>query len=385
MKVLKKCKPDPAVITVTEEDLLIQQSMSRISNRQLHKQKKLWKSLLKEQGCKINIAGRGKVENLRKERVDDLFNISEVRGNVGTEKHPEFKTITVIYCTDICELAIRVARHRNEELGICKLQGDHGQGSFKLSIQFNFSNSVSTLMILALTEESKDTIETTKQIEKLVNPQLLEENLGMKVLRTGDLQYLQLSIGIKTGNASYPCPFCYWRMTGNNRDAVDSVCTQRNIQKDLECFTKHGSNRNKSNLCHGQQGVPAFCGYPSDVFVPGTLHINLGLVNHTLEKMEIKHGEHFMQENLYAIAKVHKTKYQGVKFEGNECQKIVKAFNKILWPANHPFCEYQKLFYALETTNDLVLIYLELRRISMNMTFLILHFQLLKLPLNGIN
>ena len=216
MKVLKKCKPDPAVISVTEEDLLKQQSMSRISNRQLHKQKQLWKSLLKEQGCKIDIAGRGKVENLRKERVDDLFNISEVRGNVGTEKHPEFKTITIIYCTDICELAIRVARHRNEELGICKLQGDHGQGSFKLSIQFNFSNSVSTLMILALTEESKDTIETIKQIEKLVNPQLLEENLGMKVLRTGDLQYLQLSIGIKTGNASYPCPFCYWRMTGTN-------------------------------------------------------------------------------------------------------------------------------------------------------------------------
>ena len=134
MKVLKKCKPDPAVITVTEEDLLIQQSMSRISNRQLHKQKKLWKTLLKEQGCKIDIAGRGKVENLRKERVDDLFNISEVRGNVGTEKHPDFKTITVIYCTDICELAIRVARHRNEKLGICKLQGIMVRGHLNLSL-----------------------------------------------------------------------------------------------------------------------------------------------------------------------------------------------------------------------------------------------------------
>ena len=106
----------------------------------------------------------------------------------------------------------------------------------------------------------------------------------MKVLRTEDLQYLQLSIGIKTGNTSYPCSICYWRMTGTSRDAVDSVCQQRNIQKDLEHFMNHGSDRNKSHLCHGQQGVPAFCGNPSDSFVPGTLHINLGLVNHTVEK-----------------------------------------------------------------------------------------------------
>ena len=35
-------------------------------------------------------------------------------------------------------------------------------------------------------------------MERLVNPQSLEQNLGITVLRTGDLQYLQLSIGIKT-------------------------------------------------------------------------------------------------------------------------------------------------------------------------------------------
>ena len=204
----------------------------------------------------------------------------------------------------------------------------------------------------------------------------------MKVLRTGDLQYLQLSIGIKTGNASYPCPFCYWRMTGTNRDAVDSVCTQRNIQKDLECFTKHGSNRNKSNLCRGQQGVPAFCGYPSDVFVPGTLHINLGLVNHTLEKMEMKQGEHFMQENLYAIAKVHKTKYQGGNLRGTSVRKLLKLLTRFSGLLITPFVSIRNFFMPWRQQ---MIWYLELRRISMTMTFLILHFQLLKLPLNGIN
>ena len=191
----------------------------------------------------------------------------------------------MVYCTDICELAKRIANSRNTVVGTCKLQGDHGQGSLKLSIQFDFSNSVNTLIILAITEESKETILTLKEIEELVNPKSLEQNLGMTVLRTGDLQYLQLSIGIKTGNAAYPCPFCNWRMTGANRDAVDAFSSPRNIQKDLEAFRHLGSNRQYSHRCHGQQGEPVFIGDPNEVFVPPTLHINLGLVNHILEKM----------------------------------------------------------------------------------------------------
>ena len=80
-------------------------------------------------------------------------------------------------------------------------------------------------------------------LENLVNPQSLEQNLGVRLLRTGDLQYLQLSIGIKTGNATFPCPFCHWRMTGANRDAVDAVCTPRNIADDVNEFVRLGSKR----------------------------------------------------------------------------------------------------------------------------------------------
>ena len=59
---------------------------------------------------------------------------------------------------------------------------------------------------------------TLKVLESLVNPQKLYENLGVTVLRTGDLQYLQLSVGIMTGNA------------------VDAECNFRNVQKDLDDF-----------------------------------------------------------------------------------------------------------------------------------------------------
>ena len=350
---LKKQYHQP-IFHLNECDLNMHQSISRQSSRQMHKQKLLWKSHLKDQGFKVKIAGQAKIDQLRKARIDDLFDVKEIRGNAGTEKNPIYKSVNVVYCTDICELAKRIANSRNTVVGTCKLQGDHGQGSLKLSIQFDFSNSVNTLIILAITEESKETILTLKEIEELVNPQSLEQNLGMTVLRTGDLQYLQLSIGIKTGNATYPCPFCNWRMTGANRDAVDAFSSPRNIQKDLESFRHLGSNRQYSHRCHGQQGEPAFVGDPSEVFVPPTLHINLGLVNHILEKMEIRHGESQMQQDLYEKAKVKKTTYQGGKFEGNEVQKIVKTFNVTSWPIDHPFKEYSKLFHALEITNEYV-------------------------------
>ena len=352
--IIPKQKQKQPIISITEKDLTMHQSISRLSCRQMHKQKVLWKSHLKEQGLKVKIAGQNKIDQLRKERVDDLFDIKEIIGNAGTEKNPMIKPINVVYCTDICELAKRIAKNRNTVLDTCKLQGDHGQGSLKLSIQFDFSNSVNTLIILAITLESKESILTLKEIENLVNPQSLVEKLGMKVLRTGDLQYLQLSVGIKTGNASYPCPFCYWHMTGVNRDAVDAVCATRDIQEDLAIFLRLGSNRQKSHLCHGQQGQPAFIGSPGEELVPPTLYINLGLVNHILEKMELKFGVPELLKGLYEPAKVNKTTYQGGKFEGNEVQKIVKTFNTINWPDNHPFVQYKELFQALETTNDLL-------------------------------
>ena len=70
--------------------------------------------------------------------------------------------------------------------------------------------------------------------------------------------------------------------------------------------------------------------------------------------MENKHGEDMMQNDLYSKAKVNKTKYQGGKFEGNEIQKIINTFHTLIWPNNHPFACYSKLFSALKTTNEFV-------------------------------
>ena len=67
----------------------------------MYKQTKLWKGLFKDQGFVIHIAGQKKIDKVRKERVDDLFEVTEVKGNVGTEKNPIFKNISVVFCNNI--------------------------------------------------------------------------------------------------------------------------------------------------------------------------------------------------------------------------------------------------------------------------------------------
>ena len=74
----------------------------------MHKQKLLWKGLLKDQGIKFKIAGQNKIDKLRKDRLDDLYEVKEIKTNVATEKNPNYKVINVIFCNNICELAKRV-------------------------------------------------------------------------------------------------------------------------------------------------------------------------------------------------------------------------------------------------------------------------------------
>ena len=100
--IIPKQKQKQPIISITEKDLTMHQSISRLSCRQMHKQKVLWKSHLKEQGLKVKIAGQNKIDQLRKERVDDLFNIKGIIGNAGTEKNPMIKPINVVYCTENC-------------------------------------------------------------------------------------------------------------------------------------------------------------------------------------------------------------------------------------------------------------------------------------------
>ena len=105
------------------------------------------------------------------------------------------------------------------------------------------------------------------------NLETLQDTLGCWIIFTGDIQFLQLLLGIKTGNCAYPCPWCNWRMTGSNRDAIQALCFARDVSKDVQNYIEGGQNRSLSSKCHGQQNIPSMLFNSFEDFSPPCLHI----------------------------------------------------------------------------------------------------------------
>ena len=315
-------QPKPIVL-LTAEDILKQESDMRWSSRQSANNVRTLRKHLQNQNIKTKLSGKNAVQKLIKDRTENLFDEKLVRGNKGSELNPIICDISVVYCTNIIALSRKNFEYRGDFSRIVKIQGDHGQGSFKLSAQFTFSNSVNDLQILAVTTESGESILTIKSIMELVKPHSLEE-MGCMLFYTGDLKFIQLLIGIKTGNASYPCPWCNWRMTGQLRDPVESYCTKRNIAKDVEQLKNLGNNRSQSHLCHGQQSSPVINFEPSEQIVPPVLHIKLGLINAKCTALENIYGSQFISNELYSKARVSKKNIKEVRWKEMSVVELLK-------------------------------------------------------------
>ena len=258
--------------------------------------------------------------------------------------------IKVVYCTDIAALCRRVCVHRQQPLGMVKIQGDHGRGVFKISAQFTPSNSVQMLQLLAVTADSNESMTTLKGMLDLLNLSALVD-IGAELVFTGDRKFIQLVYGIKTGYSRYPCPWCRWYATGVTGDPVDARCADRDVLKDADDFVSLGSDRANSSRCHGQQGLPcvppSLLQDPANRVSPCTLHIGLGLVNKIDQSMLRSAGEEVVTEELYRKANVTKSPYQGGTFEGNQCQRIVRSAAASGWSETHPLAPYRPLFEKL--------------------------------------
>ena len=202
-----------------------------------------------------------------------------------------------------------------------------------------------------MTTDSGESISTLKGIFEKLNIGALAE-LGSHIIFTGDLKFLQLIFGIKTGHAKYPCPWCWWCATGTNRDPVDATCAERDVAKDVHDFIALGSERGNSSRCHGQQDLPCLPLHllenPKRWVSPCTLHIGLGLVNALDKSMVNAAGEDIVTEELYRPANVTKSPYQGGTFQGNECRRIVRTAASRGWKDPHPLAPYRTLFEIMD-------------------------------------
>lgn len=349
-------KPEKQVLKISSDDMLRQQSCYSFSSRANAKCIRQWRDRLQTDQVDVQMPSQKSVDELRKARTEDLFAEITIDGNPGTEANPKRKRINVVTCTDVFELGRRVNRSRGELFRAVKIQGDHGQGSLKISAQFTQSNSVNELQLLSVTQESNESIDTLKEMFTRLNLQRLAD-FGISIILAGDLKFIQLVMGLMNGYTCYPCPWCNWRMTGPQRDPVDAICHDRDIERDMDTFQKLGSSREHSRRCHGQQAPPCLplhlLNDPASRISPCTLHIALGLVNALDKSMTTKAGEGEM-EAWYAAAKVTKSPYQGGTFEGNECRRLVRAACSSAWSGEHPLTPYLPLFEAFERLYEIV-------------------------------
>lgn len=340
--------PKPPTAAVSADDMLNQQSSFGFSGRQNMRNMWQWRKWIEGCGVKVAMPSRRAVDEARDERTGDLFTTAAVPGNIATEAKPTFKDIEVVHCNDIRELCRRVCAHRGLPVDVIKIQGDHGQDVLKISIQITPSNSVDRLQILAATSDSKESIRTLTSMFGLINVESLV-SMGAHVIFAGDLKFIQLMMGIKTGNAMYPCPWCWWKATGTDRDPVDAVCTKRDVLKDYNDFVQLGSNRARSSRCHGQQATPCvsvpLIADPSECISPCTLHVTLGLVN-ALDEAMLRRAADAVAE-LYRVSNITKSPYQGGTLEGNQCYRLVKAVALSEWAGDHPLHAFKPLFCSL--------------------------------------
>ena len=340
--------PKPQAVVISADDMLNQQASFSYSSRQNMKNMWQWRRWIEGSGVRVVMPSRRAVDEARNDRTGDLFTTAVVPGNVATEANPAFQDIEVVHCSDVRELCTRVCAHRDSLLDVIKIQGDHGQGVLKISVQITPSNSVNDLQILAASSDSNESIRTLRSMFGLINIESLV-SMGAHVLFAGDLKFIQLLLGIKTGNAMYPCPWCWWRATGAERDPVDAVCAKRDVLKDCDNFVQLGSNRAKSSRCHGQQDTPcvspALVADPSECISPCTLHVALGLVN-ALDEAMLRRASDAMND-LYRSANITKSPYQGGTLEGNQCSKLVKTVALSEWAGDHPLVAFKPLFCSL--------------------------------------
>jgi len=252
-----------------------------------------------------------------------------------------------VFCTDVTELIRRVSKIRDHDIDIpklFKLGVDGGRGSLKCSLSLLFpdddvfnpatngersrrlyglgssqhfsNNGVKRLLLLAVVPESKEDYDILAKFLANLN---LEPGLFHLC---ADLKVINISVGIMSHSARYPCPFCHWQK--DSKMPSDTMRSFEGIREWHKKWNDSGAKPDKLkyfyNCRNDPMGIFPETGRVIDHIPLPELHIMLGVTNKLFEEM-IKvypDGIQWAQKlNLVKEAYHH-------SFEGNECRTLLK-------------------------------------------------------------
>ena len=150
---------------------------------------------------------------------------------------------------------------------------------------------------------------------------------GYTCFIVGDLKLTNLVMGLTSGNASFPCPKCYWNATDKEVDHFQPAParTEEQWRKDVEIVNSGGLPR----LNHSVERAPIsykLVQQPS-IIVPPELHLCEGVVNKSYFYIQKECPE--LADSWAKAANVYMKNYHGGKFTGPQCQKLLKTLTTI--------------------------------------------------------
>ena len=138
-------------------------------------------------------------------------------------------------------------------------------------------SSVKKLFILALVQGIPETYENVRKILEV----LKLENVEFEFCLTTDMKLQNIMIGIQSGSAACPCPYCEsrrpFKIPGKKR-------TLGRIRELCQMFNENGKKLKDAQEYFNAINMPLFCGDDDDLILDilsiPELHLHIGIGEH---------------------------------------------------------------------------------------------------------
>ena len=242
------------------------------------------------------------------------------------------KETEVVYCHDIEQLLSRCESARGRKPIIYRWGCDHGQGYLKFVLQPTYeievTDSVKSCFLIAIT----DAPETRYNLEQIIRllPKIYLTNRSN--FFTADLKVLSLVCGIKGGAACYPCPYCTYCWTTEEKGSL------RNWGHFLEMFhnlqTKYQGCEKSAKYCCGVESLPLLeFDNPLHAFPIASVHAQLGLREKLIDKIAKEllgeKGYLHLQEEWIIPLVGPPLQFHGGSYTGRDSVKLIDSFDLI--------------------------------------------------------
>lgn len=305
-------------------------------------------------------------------QLDDLYSAAELEMDCGKS---EKQQRTVVYCTDVLELADRIMANRRHEVdgsALVKIGIDSGGDFLKFCISITASNQaedvqvrsrqrytdgacrqhfadggVKKLLLLAVSPAVSESYENLQQILNLLCLQ------GVSFCIAADMKMTNAILGLQCCSSTHPCPWCETSRDNfsnpGRTNVLRSIGGIRLQAIDYQRTTQELGGRRVSAAAFKNCVRAPLLDLPDSTIVlhaipPMGLHLLLGVTGRLFEELDTRlhglPGRETIADDWLKQLGLQKPARHGASFTGNQCERLLNGVDILeAMLANHgAFC-----------------------------------------------